>query len=203
MIEAVLFDLDGVLVDACDWHYHALNEALEEIAGFKIERDEHESTFNGLPTYTKLHTLAVQGRVSPRDMNLIAELKQKKVKIVIAREAKHDAGKMSMHSMLKNDGLYIGCVTNSIRETTQMMLEKTGQISYMDVVVTNEDVSHPKPDPEGYIRAMAELGVSPDRVLIVEDSDKGYEAARESGGQVLRVRNATEVHWAKLRDLVR
>ena len=50
MTKVVLFDLDGVLVDACDWHYAALNKALMEICGFGIGREEHDSTFNGLPT---------------------------------------------------------------------------------------------------------------------------------------------------------
>ena len=50
MIKAILYDLDGVLVDATEWHYESLNIALKEIAGFIIERDEHISTFNGIPT---------------------------------------------------------------------------------------------------------------------------------------------------------
>ena len=44
MIKAILFDLDGVLVDACDWHYLALNRALDEVVGFTISREDHVST---------------------------------------------------------------------------------------------------------------------------------------------------------------
>ena len=54
MIKAILYDLDGVLVDATEWHYESLNSALKEICGFIINRDEHISTFNGIPTMKKL-----------------------------------------------------------------------------------------------------------------------------------------------------
>ena len=53
MIKAILYDLDGVLVDATEWHYESLNAALKEVCGFVIKRDEHVSTFNGIPTIKK------------------------------------------------------------------------------------------------------------------------------------------------------
>ena len=55
MIKAILYDLDGVLVDATEWHYESLNEALKEISGFEISRLEHIQTFNGLPTQIFFH----------------------------------------------------------------------------------------------------------------------------------------------------
>ena len=63
MIKAILYDLDGVLVDATEWHYESLNDALNEIAGFIIKRDEHISTFNGIPTMKKLEILQKQNRL--------------------------------------------------------------------------------------------------------------------------------------------
>ena len=53
MIKTILFDLDGVLVDACDWHYHSLNDALLHYVGFTISQEEHRDKFNGLPTSVK------------------------------------------------------------------------------------------------------------------------------------------------------
>mgnify|MGYP000288861841 CR=1 FL=1 len=60
MIKAILYDLDGVLVDATEWHYESLNDALKDVAGFIIKRDEHISTFNGIPTIKKLEILHVK-----------------------------------------------------------------------------------------------------------------------------------------------
>ena len=59
MIECVLFDLDGVLVDACDWHYESLNNALIKFGYNPIERSVHLQKFNGLPTHIKLNMLNI------------------------------------------------------------------------------------------------------------------------------------------------
>src|SRR4051812_42068626 len=76
LIRAILYDLDGVLVDACEWHYLALNKALQSVAGTLISRVEHETVFNGLPTKRKLDVLIQQGRVREKDWKAIWELKQ-------------------------------------------------------------------------------------------------------------------------------
>ena len=52
-MRAIIFDLDGVLVDACDWHYHSLNDALVHYKGYQISYDDHIERFNGFPTNTK------------------------------------------------------------------------------------------------------------------------------------------------------
>ena len=60
-IKLVIFDLDGVLVDACEWHRAALNEALYEVCNYKISMDDHHSVFNGIPTKVKLQKLTEWG----------------------------------------------------------------------------------------------------------------------------------------------
>ena len=92
MIKCVLFDLDGVLVDACEWHYEALNLALQEVAGIMIERSEHESTFNGLPTKTKLNILTDQGRLDASDHDAVWSKKQDSTEEVIMRSAYERGG---------------------------------------------------------------------------------------------------------------
>jgi beta-phosphoglucomutase len=59
MISTVIFDMDGVLIDAREWHYEALNKALR-LLGYEITRYEHLSTFDGLPTRKKLQMLTVE-----------------------------------------------------------------------------------------------------------------------------------------------
>ena len=194
MIRAILFDLDGVLVDACEWHYQALNQALLAVCDVEINRQEHVSTFNGLPTKTKLNMLTEQGRISRDSHNKVWSEKQRLTEEVINDNASTDADKQNMHRSLGEQGYMLGCVTNSIKLTAHLMLKKTGQMKFLALTVTNEDVSVPKPSPEGYIKAMAAMGVSPSEVIIVEDSDKGFAAATASGAYVLRVKNATHVN---------
>ena len=191
MIKAILYDLDGVLVDATEWHYESLNEALREISGFEISRLEHIRTFNGLPTNKKLEILYKQNRVKKEDFNAIWELKQKKTNEIIEKTASVDENKTRLHEGTK--AFKKICVTNSIRQTALLMLKKTYQLSFMDHVISNEDVSKPKPDPEGYVKAMSYLKLEPNECMIVEDSDKGIESAKKSKAHVYEVKGYHEV----------
>jgi beta-phosphoglucomutase len=194
MINCVLFDLDGVLVDACEWHFEALNRALEEVTNFKISREDHVTTYNGLPTKVKLELLCSMGIIKEEQKTKVWNRKQDLTIEVINENAILDNSKVDLLNFLKSNNITVGCVTNSIKKTAFLMLEKTGQKEKLDLIITNEDVKNPKPDAEGYIAAMKILNVSSKTTLIVEDSDKGYEAAIKSGAHVLRVENAQQVN---------
>lgn len=191
MIKAILYDLDGVLVNATEWHYEALNMALQEVAGFIIEREEHIKTFNGIPTMKKLEILHEQKRLSKELFQQVWDKKQEKTFEVIEKFAAIDQTKIRLHKGTEHYKKV--CVTNSIRKSALLMLEKTGQLEFMDLVISNEDVWMPKPYPEGYIRAMLKLELSPKECLIIEDSPKGIEAAKWSGGNVYEVAGFHEV----------
>ena len=200
MNKAVLFDLDGVLVDACDWHYEALNRALREVANYTISREDHVTTYNGLPTKRKLKMLADVGVIRESDMDRISDLKQELTVGVIEDFCIHSISKVVMMKMLKDAGYKIGCVTNSIKMTATLMLEKTGILDYFDVIITNDQCNFNKPHPEPFIKALVELGSLPQDSIIVEDSPKGLEAARLTGCRVLEVKNATEVTKELFKD---
>jgi len=174
--EAVLFDLDGVLVEACDWHYEALNCALIDTLGFTISRDEHLAKYNGLPTSVKLQMLGVDAILS-RHIN---ELKQQYTIQIIETRANLSPEKIELLEYLKSTNIKVACVTNSIPETARLMLERTGQLGYMDLLVTNKDVVRNKPYPDCYNYAVKALGVNPLHTLCVEDSPKGIQAAESS-----------------------
>jgi HAD superfamily hydrolase (TIGR01509 family) len=198
-IECVLFDLDGVLVDACEWHYIALNEALRQIVGFEISREDHISKYNGLPTAVKLRMLGLEAPIALR----IEALKQMKTLEIISEKAQIMPEKQELHSYLKSQGIKIACVTNSIHTTATAMLRQTGQINFMDLVVSNEDVSKNKPHPDCYNFAVQKLGVDPSNCLCVEDSPKGIESARASCVPNLWiVQNSTEVNSSNYKKIV-
>ena len=191
MIKAILYDLDGVLVDATEWHYESLNEALKETLGFEISRLEHIQTFNGLPTIKKLEILHEQNRVKKEDFDVIWDLKQSKTNEIIEKTASNDETKLRLHEGTKKFKKI--CVTNSIRQTAVLMLDKTGQLPFMDHVISNEDVFDPKPNPEGYLKAINFLQLQPNQCLIVEDSPKGIEAAKKSNAHVYEVKGYHDV----------
>jgi len=197
-IKVVLFDLDGVLVDAREIHYEALNRALSRY-GYIIERPEHLSTFDGLPTTKKLKLLTEKKGLPTKLYEEIWRSKQEET-IGILRKLKPDERIISILSKLKEKGYKIGVCSNSIRESTKMMLLKKGFLEYVDLFLSNEDVNQPKPSPEVYLRAMVSFGVSPRECLIVEDSHIGRKAAIESGAHLLGVLDVDDVTYEKISD---
>jgi len=176
MINCVLFDLDGVLVDACDWHYEALNSALKEAGYDIISREKHIKTYNGLPTKVKLQMLGIPNDVASK----INAKKQRHTIDTIRNNAKLMPEKIELHDYLKSVGIKIACVTNSIQETAREMLIATGQMSYIDLLVSNEMVNKNKPHPDCYNHAIKLLGVNPRECICVEDSTQGIHAATAS-----------------------
>ena len=198
----VIFDLDGVLVDACDWHRDALNEALLEVSNTSIEEKEHVSTFNGIPTRKKLEILIGQKRVKESELERIYDLKQEKTIQIIQQKAQKRKEKIELITELKRRGFVVACFTNSIRETANLMLSKTGVLDLFELVVTNQDVSSPKPNPEGYIKVMKHFKVSKEETCIIEDSPKGIEAAEQSGAQVIVVKNPDDVNLSLIERIL-
>tara|TARA_R100001591_G_scaffold113747_1_gene127302 strand:+ start:1325 stop:1936 length:612 start_codon:yes stop_codon:yes gene_type:complete len=195
-----IFDLDGVLVEACDWHRDALNLALSEVSNVKINQEEHITTFNGIPTKQKLKILTKQGRVALSDHPVINELKQQKTIEIISSEAQVRQEKIDMIRHIKLNNHKVCCYTNSIRKTAELMLEKTGILSLFDEVLTNQDVSEPKPSPEGYNYLINKYGFKPCDTYIIEDSPKGIQAAKSSGANVIEVLNADDVDINTIRS---
>ena len=95
------------------------------------------------------------------------------------------------------------CVcSNSIRETTKMMLIRRGFIEYMEFFISNQDVNLSKPNPEMFLKAMVNLGVGPKECIIVEDSHYGRQAAFESGGHLCAVENTEQVTYERIKDTI-
>lgn len=189
-LQAILFDLDGVLVDACDWHYEALNKALIDMGHNHINKEEHISKYNGLPTRIKLNMLGIDESQAHK----INNLKQQHTLDIIKNKCKVMPEKIQLHNFLKQNNIKIACVTNSIRETATDMLKASGQFEFIDLLIANEDVTNNKPNPDCYNYAIDILKADPMLSICVEDSPKGIEAAVSSKIKFLwKVKNTSEV----------
>ena len=111
--------------------------------------------------------------------------------------------KQKMHMWMKSKNIKIACVTNSIRETAELMLSETGQVEFIDLLVSNEDVKNNKPSGEAYDYAIKKLGVDPNFSICVEDSLTGIKAAENSQVKFLwKVKNTTEVTLDNLKKFI-
>ncbi|MGA0545372.1 HAD family hydrolase [Brevundimonas sp. VNH65] len=197
MIKAVVFDMDGVLIDAKEWHYDALNQALR-LFGLEISRADHLTTFDGLPTRRKLEMLTVTEGLPQELHGFINALKQAYTMEIVNARCRPTFVHEYALAKLKARGLKLAVASNSVRNSVTAMMERSRLDRYLDVQLSNEDVSRAKPDPEIYVQAMERLGVRPEETLIVEDNEHGIRAARASGAHVLVVRTVDDVNLANI-----
>jgi len=191
MIKLIVFDLDGVLVEAKNIHFEALNKALVQYA---ITWEEHLSIYDGLKTNQKLEMLHERKELPKEYFKDIWEAKQKYTLEALSDLKESDQLKVCMNTLVAS-GYKIACCSNSIRKTVLTVLSKLGIIEYFDLIISNEDVTNSKPHPEMYWKAMSKMTVLPEETLIVEDSPYGLLAANRAKAHVLRVGNPEEVTY--------
>jgi HAD superfamily hydrolase (TIGR01509 family) len=194
-IKFIIFDLDGVLVEAKEIHYEALNEALGE--KYSITWDEHLSRYDGLKTSQKLEMLT-KDKGLPVELYDDVWMNKQKLTIDKLKNLPQSEQLIECMSSLTNDGYKIAVCSNSIRKTVLTVLSKLGIIEYVDLIISNEDVKNSKPHPEMYWKAISKMSFLPEQTLIVEDSPYGLLAASRSKSHVLRVKSPTEVSYSNI-----
>jgi HAD superfamily hydrolase (TIGR01509 family) len=195
MIRLVIFDLDGVLVEAKNLHFEAFNRALGN--KYAISWKEHLSKYDGLKTNQKLEMLTQEKNLPVELHSQIWENKQKYT-LQELRLLKPNQTLQSVMNALVEDGYKIAVCSNSIRKTVLTVLSKLGIMEFMDYIISNEDVQNSKPHPEMYWRAISKMGCLPEETLIVEDSPYGLLAASRAKAHVLRVKNPQEVTYTNI-----
>lgn len=195
MIHNIIFDLDGVLFDGCEFHASTFLEAYNTVlANAQISREYHAEFLNGLSTRKKLSVLGVNSDDSERIYALKQELTASRIKQFIKDDVKVQDICERLHSLNYD----IFCVSNSIRSTVETCLRGMGVIQYFKGIVSNEDTVDPKPSPEPYLTLFRIYKLEAKECLILEDSPHGIESAKKSGGNVLPVKDCGEVTFERI-----
>ena len=205
MIKLIVFDLDGVLVEARNFHYEAMNRALASIdEKYVISKEEHFAKYDGLSTNKKLAILTKDKGLPPELHDDIWQEKQRCTHDIIIEEIRPYQHERIYYVLkkLKDEGYKVYCASNSIRSSVKLMLLKAGYIEYIDEYFSNQDVSFPKPHPEIYMKSMMHAGVSPRETLIIEDSHIGRKAAHEAGGHVMGVGGLEDVTYDNISNAI-
>jgi beta-phosphoglucomutase-like phosphatase (HAD superfamily)/dTDP-glucose pyrophosphorylase len=202
MNKLVIFDLDGVLIDSRDMHYDALNCALENVdTKYIINRDEHLSLYDGLPTSRKLAMLTEKKGLHVDRHQQIWEDKQKAT-FEIFSKLKNDFELMLYFRNLKDEGFQIAVASNSIRNTVKLVLLKLGVLEFVDYYVSNEDVVRNKPFPEMYWKCMTACNALPKDTVIFEDSHIGRQGALDSKAHLIPIENRQHMTEKKIEEAI-
>jgi HAD superfamily hydrolase (TIGR01509 family) len=196
-----IFDLDGVLIESREMHYNALNQALENVdPKFVISKEEHLSSYDGLPTSIKL-SLLTENKGLPIDKHQQIWEDKQKASIEIFSDLENDYELMSYFKQLKNHNYRIAVASNSIRNTVKLVLLKLGLLEFIDYYVSNEDVIRNKPFPEMYWKCMSACNCIPKHTVIFEDSHIGRQGAIDSGAHLIPIENRFDLNQAKINKI--
>ena len=201
-IKAVIFDMDGVLIDAKDWHYEALNDALI-LFGFEISRKDHLVNYDGLPTKKKLEMLT-RDRGLPRELHdFINEMKQEITLKTAFVKCKPSFNQLYALSLLQENGYRLAACSNSVKKTMEMLFEKSKIKSFFEFYLSNEDVINPKPHPEMYHKAIDRLKLKPEDCLVLEDNENGIKSASDAGAHVMVIEKFNEVNFQNIMNEIK
>ncbi|MBP3806245.1 MAG: HAD-IA family hydrolase [Oribacterium sp.] len=177
----LVFDMDGTLFDTSESNYWSYHDAAQEF-GYGIEHDKFLQVFVGR-NYKEF--LPVFGITGEKELKYIHDFKKEHYKDYISKIKKNDV-LFSIMDKLKT-GRKIALATTASRTNTMDVLEYFDVLKYFDYVLTQEDVTKLKPDPECYNIIMEKMQFSPKETVIFEDSIVGIEAAIASGADYIAV----------------
>jgi len=190
--EAVIFDMDGVLIDSEPIHI-VIEKQLFDKLGIDVSETVHRS-YMGASNEFMYSDLRSRFKLSKSVTELIEsdELFRSdyfhRLDTIPANE-----GLISLLSQIKAAGLKLAVATSSSPEIANLLLNKCGIASYFDVIVTTSEAGESKPSPDVYLLAAERIGVSPEDCIVFEDSPNGLSAAKSAGMFCVVIQSDNEI----------
>lgn len=181
-MRAIIFDLDGVVVDTARYHYLAWKE-LSHSLGFEFDI-VHNERLKGVSRMASLEVVLEVGNIMNLTFKEKAQLADRKNKIylsLISELNQSDILPGVIEFLDKMKSLQYKIALGSASKSGKMILDKLKLSEYFDVIVDGNLVQNPKPDPEVFIKAADSLHIPYNQCIVVEDSKAGIEAANIGG----------------------
>jgi len=179
MPPAVIFDMDGVLVDSYRAHFESW-ETLAAEHGIAFPEDHFARTFGR--TSRDIIRMTWGGRaIGDAEIQELDARKERLYRAIIARDFPAMDGATELVSALRTDGFRLAVGSSGPPENVDLVLEHLGGRRLFDAVITGMDVERGKPDPQVFLLAANRAGVEPRASVVVEDAPPGIEAASRAG----------------------
>lgn len=202
MIDTIIFDLDGVLINSKNLHFEALNRALSDSKiKYQISYEDHLKTYDGLPTINKLNILNKKKYVPKKLNKKIKLLKNKYTRKLLEKNLSYDKEIFSTFKKLSKK-YKIGIATNAIEETLNIAIKKLKIKNFIDYSISTKNIKNSKPHPEIYLRCMVNLSSKPKNTLILEDSHNGRISAKESGAKLMPIKSLEDVTYKNIINFI-
>ena len=183
---AVIWDVDGTLVDSLDCHWHAWREALAAERDYVLTRERFESIV-GQKMDTALRSL-FGPEITVEEMVHLEDVKESRWRALMqGGEITALPGVLHWIDVLRAAGWRQAVASSAPKLNLDVVLGALDLDSFFETVVCAEDVRRGKPDPEPFLTAAARVGIAPERCIVVEDAVHGLEGARRAGMRTIGV----------------
>ena len=202
MIDTIIFDLDGVLINSKNIHFEALNKALiENNIKYQINYEDHLKTFDGLPTSRKLEILN-KLKLVPKKLNKKIKLNKNLITRKLLNENLKFDKKIFVLFQKLSKKFKLGIATNAIEETLEISIKKLKIKKFLKFSISTEKLKNSKPHPEIYLRSIVNLNSKPKNTLILEDSYNGRIAAKEAGARLMPIKSLADVTYKNIINFI-
>jgi len=186
MIKAVIFDLDGVMVDSERVHIEAEKQTMLKY-GVRISSEELRR-YTGTTARFMFTELVEKYKLNTTFEKIFSEKEEILFKLM-EKDVQPTKGIIELLEKLKRENIKLAIASSSHKRLITYVLEKLNIVDLFDSIVSSEDVIYGKPNPEIFLRAANELNVNPVECSVIEDSKLGVEAAKSAGMKCVGYRN--------------
>lgn len=180
MISAVIFDMDGVIVDSEPFHVQAEREVMKRY-GFDVSEEELHCRYLGRTSKFMYQDLIDRYNLEVVDWRQLAEEKKSIFLPLLKSEVQLIEGVMDLIHFLHARGMKLAIASSSRLFFIRIVMERFGLDEFFDVVVSADDITHGKPHPEIFLEVSRKLNIKPDDCLVLEDAASGVAAAKSAG----------------------
>lgn len=179
MIQAFIFDMDGVIIDSEPLHFEVDIQVMNDF-GASITHEKLEQ-YVGMTNPEMWASIKEEYQLTQSVSEIIEYQLSNKIRILTSREMEPIDGIRELLEALKANGIPAAIASSSPPVFIESVLRKFGLLNHFDVVVSGEEVEKGKPAPDVYLKAAELLGVEPRHCMVLEDARHGVAAAKAAG----------------------
>jgi beta-phosphoglucomutase family hydrolase len=198
-LEAVLWDMDGVIADTADYHYGAWQEVLKE-RGVAFSKEQFMKLFG--QRHDTIIKFALGEKTPLKDIDVISEKKQAIYRRNVAKNIVPLPGAVELIKSLNRHKIKTAIASSAVPQNIAVIVRGLGIENSFQAIVFGTEVAEGKPSPQIFLLAAQKLHVKPDNCVVIEDAIAGVAAAKRAGMKCVAVTNSHPGHRLKDADLI-
>ena len=196
---AILWDLDGVIVDSGPYHYESFRRLFAD-RGHELTEQRFFGELFGLRNEVIFRTM--MRPLSPQETAALAREKEETYRELVAGNVEALPGAREIIGRAREAGLLQAIVSSTPKANVDLIIGSLGLADAFDAIVAEEDAARGRPEPEGFLVAASRLGVAPNACVVIEDAPEGITAGNASGARTIGVATTRPAERLVHADLV-